>query len=130
MSNVWVCNGAELTCSFGAAPSSFVVLPEHRMMTCNQPAANIMDYIPMVNIEPFAMCMSPANPEVASATAAAMGVLTPMPCVPATVSPWTPGSPTVLLDEMPALNNTCMLTCMWGGVIQVSFPGQTTVMVA
>ena len=79
-----VCNGATLMCSFGMAPSTMVVLPIHRMLTSNQPAANINDHIPMTNIMPFGMCITPSNPEVASATAAALGVLTPMPCVPVT----------------------------------------------
>jgi hypothetical protein len=75
---------------------------------------------------PFGMCMSPANPEVAAATAAALGVLTPMPCIPATTAPWTPGSPTVLLDNMPALDNSSMLMCMWGGEISITMAGQMT----
>jgi hypothetical protein len=83
----------------------------------------------MLNIKPFGMCTSIANPTVASATAAAMGVLTPMPCVPATVSPWVPGAPTVLVNMMPALNNTSKLMCMWAGVIQVVVPGQFTEMI-
>ena len=121
-----VCNGALLQCSFGVAPSSLVVLPVNRMMTGSQPAANIMDHVPMVNIMPFGMCTSIANPTVAAATAAALGVLTPMPCIPATVSPWVPGPPTVLLGNMPALDDTSKLMCMWAGIISITFPGQVT----
>lgn len=119
-----VCHGAMLKCSFGMAPSSMVVLPKNRVMTNNVPAANIMDHVPMMNIMPFGMCQSLANPTVAAATSAAMGVLTPMPCIPATSSPWMPGAPTVMLANMPALNNTSKLMCMWAGVIEVVSPGQ------
>jgi len=124
-----VCMGAMMTCSFGAAPSSLVVLPANRVFTNNLPAANIMDNKPLVNILPFAMCSSLANPTVASATTAALGVLTPMPCIPVTVAPWAPGSPTVLLANMPTLNNSCTLNCTWGGVITFTQPGQTQCMV-
>ncbi len=124
-----VCMGAMMTCSFGAAPSSLIVLPQNRVMTSNMPAANIMDNKPIVNIPPFAVCSSLANPTVAAATTAALGVLTPMPCVPVTVAPWVPGSATVMLGNMPALNNTCTLNCMWAGVITISNPGQATHMV-
>jgi hypothetical protein len=120
--------GAMLQCSFGAAPSSLVVLPSNRTMTTT-PAATIMDHAPLVNIMPFGVCSSPANPTVAAATAAALGVLTPMPCVPATAAPWIVGAPTVLMGNMPALNNTSKLICNWGGIIQVVNPGQTTVMI-
>ena len=119
--------GAMMMCSFGMAPSTLNVLPTNMVMAGGPPAANIMDYIPMVNIMPFGMCMSPANPVVAAATAAALGVLTPMPCIPATTAPWVPGSPTVLLGNFPALNNTSTCMCTWGGVIQITFPGQVTV---
>ncbi len=125
---IQVCAGAMMMCSFGAAPSSLVVLPLNRTMT-GTPAANIMDNKPMLNIPPFAMCMSPANPMVIAATAAAMGVLTPMPCIPVTVAPSVPGAPTVLIGNMPALNNSSKLMCNWGGVIQISVPGQFTTMV-
>jgi hypothetical protein len=123
-----VCTGAMLQCSFGIAPSSFMATPK-MVKTSNMDAGNIMDHVPMLNIKPFGMCTSIANPTVASATAAAMGVLTPMPCVPATVSPWVPGAPTVLVNMMPALNNTSKLMCMWAGVIQVVVPGQFTEMI-
>jgi hypothetical protein len=125
-----VVNTAQLMCSFGAAPSTLMVLPINRVMSGNQPAANIMDHKPMVNVMPFGMCMTPSNPAVAAATAAAMGVLTPMPCVPVTMTPWVPGSPTVMIANMPALNNTCTLNCAYGGVITIVNPGQTTHMIA
>ena len=121
-----VVNGAMLQCSFGMAPSTLVVLPINRALVGNQPAANIMDHIPMANIMPFGMCQSIANPVVAAATAAALGVLTPMPCIPATAAPWVPGSPTVLIGGQPALNSTSQCMCNWAGVIQITNPGQTT----
>jgi len=123
-----VCGGASLQCSFGAAPGTLMVLPVNRVTT-TMPIANIMDNKPLVNIMPFGMCSSMANPAVASATAAALGALTPMPCVPVTAAPWAPGSPTVLVANMPALNNTSKCMCNWGGVIQVVNPGQMTVQV-
>ena len=124
-----VCNTAQLMCSFGVAPSVLTVLPVNQVMSGNQPAANIMDHIPMVNIMPFGMCTSPSNPAVAAATAAALGVLTPQPCMPNTATPWVPGVPTVLIGNQPAVDNTCKLMCMWAGVIQVVMPGQMTHMV-
>lgn len=126
---IHVCMGATLMCSFGVAPSSLVVLPTNTTMTSKVPAANIMDNVPLVNIMPFGMCTSLANPTVAAATTAALGVLTPMPCVPVTPAPWVPGSSTVMLGKMPALNNNCKLMCAWGGVIQVTVPGQMTEMI-
>jgi hypothetical protein len=122
-----VCMGAMMQCSFGMAPSSLVVLPTNKVFTDVVPDANIMDHIPMVNIMPFGMCTSPANPAVAAATAAALGVLTPMPCIPNTPSPWVPGAPNVLLGNFPTLDNTSMLMCMWAGVIEFSTPGEMTV---
>lgn len=125
---IQVCTGAMMMCSFGVAPSSLVVLPANRTMT-GTPAANIMDNKPIVNIPPFGMCNSPANPMVAAATASALGVLTPMPCVPVTAAPWAPGAPTVLIGNMPALNNSSKLMCNWGGVIQITVPGQFQTMI-
>ncbi len=123
-----VCMGAMLKCSFGVAPGTLMVLPVNRVFTTT-PAANIMDNKPMVNILPFGMCQSMANPMVAAATAAALGALTPMPCIPMTPAPWVPGAPTVLLGNMPTLNNSSKLMCIWGGMIAINAPGQTTVQV-
>lgn len=123
-----VCGGATLSCSFGVAPSVMNVLPVSRVMSM-MALASIMDHIPMVNILPFGMCNSMANPMVAAVTAAAMGVLTPMPCIPVTAAPWMPGVPTVLIGNKPALDSSSKLMCNWGGVIQVVNPGQMNIMV-
>ena len=123
-----VCGGAMLTCSFGIAPSVLNVLPVARVVS-NTPLATIMDNVPLVNVMPFGMCQNPANPAVAAATAAAMGVLTPMPCIPVVPGPWIPGSPTVLIGGKPALNNTCKLMCAYGGVIQITNPATTNIQV-
>jgi hypothetical protein len=93
------------------------------------PAANIMDHVSMVNIMPFGVCSSPANPTVAAATAAALGVLTPMPCIPMTVSPWVAGAPTVILGNMPSLDNVSKCMCNWGGVVSIINPATTKTMI-
>ncbi len=115
-----VCMGAMMQCTFGMAPSSLVVLPTNKVMTNMVPDANIMDHIPMTNIMPFGMCQSLANPTVAAATTAALGVLTPMPCIPATPAPWVAGAPTVLLGNFPTLDNVSQLMCT--GVVSLLSP--------
>lgn len=123
-----VVNGAQLLCSFGTAPSALTVVPGKNMVG-GVPAASIKDMVSMQNIMPFAMCTSLANPAVASATAAAMGVLTPMPCVPVIAATWAPGAASTLIGGVPAVDNTCTLTCSYGGVIQVAYPGQAKTLV-
>lgn len=116
-------------CSFGAAPALLNVLPLSRPLVSGRPAATVMDSTPMVNVPPFGVCSSLANPAVAAATAAALGVLTPMPCVPATSGSWVPGSPTVSFGGQPGLTNTSQCLCAYGGVITVMLPGQFTTQV-
>lgn len=115
--------GAQLMCSFGVAPTTLVVPPQARVLVEGRPAANIMDHAPLVNIPTFGLCTSPANPAVAAATAAAMGVPTPAPCVPQTEAPWVPGAPTVLVGGMPALNNGSVCLCTFGGSVTVALAG-------
>ncbi|MEN9578056.1 MAG: hypothetical protein RJA70_1065 [Pseudomonadota bacterium] len=117
-----VCMGAALMCTGGVAPGSLVVVGKRPM--CPTPAANIMDNKPMVNILPFGLCTLPSNPMVAALTAAALGVPTPAPCIPATAAPWLPGNPKVLIDNFPALNSDSKCLCSYGGSISVVFPGQ------
>jgi hypothetical protein len=118
-----VSTGATLACSFGSAPAVLTVNPT-RTVVATTLAANIMDYVPLVNIPPFGMCLAPANPVVIAATAAALGVQTPAPCIPNTAAPWVPGNPKVMIASLPALTQRCSLNCLWGGVIQILSPGQ------
>ncbi|MEL6332989.1 MAG: DUF4280 domain-containing protein [Cyanobacteria bacterium J06648_16] len=127
---IQVVAGATMQCTFGVAPSILSVIPKGPPVMAGGPlAATIMDYIPFANIPPFGMCSSLANPTVASATAAASGVLTPMPCTPVIPAPWAPGSPTVLIGTFPVLNNSSKCFCSWGGVVSITVPGQFTVQV-
>lgn len=123
-----ICGNSMLQCSFGMIPGPLSVLPASQVMS-TAPVATIMDNKPMVNIPSFGMCTSIANPQVAAATAAALGVLTPMPCVPVIAAPWAPGSPTVLVGGYPALNNSSKLMCNWAGVIQIVTPSVMTIQV-
>ena len=65
----------------------------------SKPPATIMDNQPFVNIMPFGLCTSLANPITAAQTTAALGVLTPGTCTPVIPAPWVPGSPTVLIAQ-------------------------------
>lgn len=125
-----VCSGALLQCSFGTAPSTLQVTPEGRVNVGGMPAATVLDQVPMKNIFPFGMCTTLSNPQVAAATAAAQGVLTPQPCIPVPAGPWVPGSPTVRVGGNAVLTSSCSLTCAWGGMITVVNPGQTSVATA
>lgn len=113
---------ATLMCTMGIGPSQLVVSPQNRVNAQSQPAANILDHIPFVNIMPFPLCNSPVNPVVAAATAAKAGVLTPAACLPNTPIPWATGSPTVSIGKMPALNNCSTCTCVYGGMISIVNP--------
>jgi hypothetical protein len=116
-------------CTGGAAPSALSVLPVGRPM-CGGPAANIADIAPIVNVAPFGTCQLLSNPAVAAATAAALGALTPMPCMPVPAGTWTPGNPKVLVAGLPALTSESKLMCAWGGTISVTLPGQFVAVVA
>lgn len=123
-----VVSGAQLACSFGTSPGSLTVVPAGGpVQGSGQLVARITDQAPTVNIAPFGMCTTLSNPQVASATAAAQGVLTPQPCIPVTTAPWAPGSPTVTVGGQPALTSDSRCLCTWGGQISITSPGQTTV---
>jgi hypothetical protein len=101
----------------GDAPTPLSVLPVNKTDGNMVPAATIMDYKPVVNIAPFGTCKT--------LTSAASGV--PTPCVPATVAPWTPGASKTLINNFPALTDSCKLSCTVGGMISISDPGQTKI---
>ncbi|MDF1603301.1 DUF4280 domain-containing protein [Nocardioides sp. YIM 152315] len=120
--------GAMMTCTFGMAPATLVATGTSRVTVEGRPAAVITDMAPIANIPPFGMCTSVANPTVAAATSAALGVLTPMPCVPVTPAPWLPGAPRTVVGGMPALVSGSTCACAYGGVIQLTMPGATKTM--
>lgn len=124
MGRIYVCNGAQMKCSMGTSPAMLVVLPDRKILLDGQPQANIMDFKPMVNILPFGMCRSLANPTVAAATAANLGRLQPMPCIPNTVAPWMTGEQKLLLKNFPALCKDDKLMCAWAGTITITDCGQ------
>lgn len=121
---------ASCVCPYGTNPCSLQVTAQSKCMVDGKPIATIQDMQPGSNIMGFGMCSSLANPTVASATAAAMGVLTPQPCsfVPAGV--WTCTNPNVIADGKPCLTNESTIMCGMGmGTVQILSPGQTCVMV-
>jgi hypothetical protein len=96
----------------------------HRTHFTGKFEANIGDCVPFVNVPHFGFCRSLTNPATASATAAAMGALTPAPCTP-TCSIWLGGKIDVLLDGMPALLTGDKAVCPLGaGLITVETSGQ------
>jgi hypothetical protein len=113
--------GALVMCSFGVAPAELIVEPVAMVMIEDKPAATIESMTP-ANIPTVGMCLSLANPEVATATAAALGVLTPMPCVPA-LTPWIPMSPLTLIGDVPVLVSGSTCICAFAGVVEILFPG-------
>lgn len=110
-----VCNGAQLSCSFGSTPSTLTVDRFRRVSANGQPVATISDRAPDVNIPAFGTCTSPENPAVAVTGSA--------PCTPITPSPWTPGASRVTVGGIPALNDNSILMCQFGR-ISVTDPGQ------
>ncbi|MCP4922838.1 MAG: DUF4280 domain-containing protein [bacterium] len=116
-----ITSGAIMQCTFGVSPCPLNVLPILKPMLPTGTVANILDFIPFLNIANFGMCNTPSNPVVAAATAAKLGVFTPAACVPAIVSPWLPTD----LDTMffaPALTSSSKTMCAWGGVVSITTP--------
>lgn len=127
---VLVVKGAVLACTFGAAPGMLKGTSQMKCLADGKPAATIQDIGANVHIAPFGMCSSLANPQVASATAAALGVLTPQPCMPVSAGTWIPVKPGVLTGGVPCLCSDSQLICANGmGIITVKSPGQTKVLV-
>lgn len=127
---VMVVTGAACQCAFGTIPCTLQVTSQMTCMADGKPIATIQDGQPGVNLPGFGMCTSLANPAVAAATAAALGVLTPQPCSLVPAGTWMAANPKVLVGGMPCLLSDATLLCGLGvGSIRVVFPGQTKVVV-
>ena len=127
---VVVVSGAQLMCPFGTAPGTLNTSSQVTALGCSKPVATIMDIAPGSNITPFGMCCSLVNPQVAAATAAALGVLTPQPCAMMPAGPWRATKPTVLVGGKPVLTQDSMLLCGMGmGQISITSPGQMKIVI-
>lgn len=125
-----VVSGACCQCSFGTLPCTLQAVSQMTCMADGKPAATIQDGQPGINLQGFGMCTSLANPTVAAATAAALGVLTPQPCNMVPAGPWTASNPKVLAGGIPCLISDAALMCSLGaGNIRVVLPGQNKVVV-
>src|SRR5262245_28220175 len=116
-----VASGAKLKCAEGLAPSTLTILPQSGTSASEIPAGTVMDFTP-ANIAPFGMCKTLANPQVAAATAAAQGSLTPQPCMPVVSAPWSPGAKSVTFQGLKALTDDSTCQCAWTGRIEVTDP--------
>lgn len=120
-----VYSGAMIQCTCGATPTQLLVMPtpaEAANFLGKDSPANMTDNVAYMNIQPFAVCSSAANPTVVAASAAS-GTLVPTPCQPAIVSPWSPGDPQSLVRGAPAITTSSTCMCAWGGVIMILSQG-------
>ena len=120
----YVNSGAKIKCSFGSSQGLLTVLPNSTSLAGGA-MATIMDNKSMMNIKPCGMCRSLVNPQVAAATSAAMGVLTPMPCIPNTPGPWLMGKSDFKVKNKPVLMDNARLMCSYGGIITIASVGKT-----
>ena len=121
--------GATVLCTFGQT-GNLNVTSNLKKLADGKPIATIKDAQGMSNITPCGMCSSMANPQVAAATAAALGVLTPQPCIPQPTGIWVGGQTKKIIEGAPALSQEAKCMCAWGGSISIVNPGQTKMSVS
>lgn len=124
MSDSYVTSKAILKCSFGDRTAKLTVYPDRTVELTTKPTANISDHISMYNIAPFGKCHTTSFPPTGSATAANRGHLTPMPCVPGTVTEWVNGKDDYIIKGKPALLKSSYCRCKYGGIITITDDGQ------
>ena len=123
---VAVVSGAKVSCPFGTTPACLAVA-RPGCLGSSKPIATITD----TTLPPFGMCSSMTNPQVAAATAAAMGVLTPQPCSFVPMGVWSVTKATMLIEGKPILTSDAKLTCALGmGTLSIIYPGQANVIIS
>ena len=125
MADSYVCSGATMKCTMGTSTAKLTVFPDRITYLTGKPQANISDHKSFINLGAFGRCRSMAFPATASATAAAQGTLTPMPCMHNTPIPWMMGKNDYLIKGQPALLKSSTCQCLWGGTISLVTDGQT-----
>lgn len=119
-----VVTGAVAMCTFGLSPGNLI--GTSKVMMGGVPCLSIKDAAPLQNITGFGMCTSPSNPAVISATAAALGVPTPAPCIPVPAGTWLcQGAP--MVGGVTGLSSDGTITCSYGGAITIRDAGQKKV---
>lgn len=125
MADSYVTSGATMKCSCGNKTARLTVYPDRTVFLTGKPMANISDHVSMYNIAPFGKCRTTSYPPTGAATAANHGTLTPMPCVPGTISEWLQGKSDYIIKGKPALLKSSYCRCQWGGIITITDDGQT-----
>lgn len=107
MSESYVVNGAEVSCSMGAMSVPLRTTPGRRVKLRGKERANVADCIPLVNVGPFGVCKT-----------------TQMPCTPACAM-WLNGKNDVLVEGMPSLLSHSKAVCPVGaGILKIEDDGQ------
>ena len=119
-----VTSGATLRCSMGSATSTLIVPPGRGVVAGGNPVATVADRVALVNIQPFGLCASTANPGFFPRSRRSP------PCAPAFPAPWMPGSASVKTGGLPLVNSGCQCQCQYGGMVSVVASGQQTTTVA
>lgn len=124
MSDSYVTSKATLKCSCGDRTAKLTVYPDRTVDLTEKPMANISDHISLYNIAGFGRCHTTRFPATGAATAANHGRLTPMPCIPGTVTDWVNGKDDYIIRGNSALLKTSYCRCKWGGIITIVDDGQ------
>jgi Domain of unknown function (DUF4280) len=111
-----VTTGGALKCSMGTTPATFSATSQSVVAPTG---AGTVDDSQPANVPLFGLCQSMQNPAVSGA----MGV--PQPCTPMIAAPWSAGSTTTPIGQLPALDDSCQCQCAYFGKITVSSAGQT-----
>ena len=99
-----VVTGGTAQCTFGTMPGMISAGTQKKVLIDGKPVATIMDFNTQC-ITPFGMCTT----------------------LPA--GTWKPAKVTVQAGGSPVLTNECQGTCVYGGCIAVTNPGQSKVIV-
>ena len=124
MADSYVTSQAIMKCSCGDKKAKLTIYPDRTVFLSEQPLGNVTDHISLYNIAPFGKCHTTRYPATGAATAANKGKLTPMPCIPGTVSEWINGKNDYLIKGKPALLSSSYCRCQWGGIITIEDDGQ------
>jgi hypothetical protein len=110
----YVVAGAKIFCNFACNRKKIRLPKSHGVYIKEKALLNVMDYKPNKNILSFGVCTSPKNPNPNS----------PNSCTPKIKLKWVNGKEDMLVENQPALLNTCTTKCAYGGKITIVDDGQ------